>query len=147
MLLVEFVNGKLADITPLPVPVTQQLAVLKGDLSAIEQQLTRWRDAPAESNTWLDIEISGETFIHDMQRQVLAMTETLPVKVILLRRSRQQREHLTAHQNNETLSELSVQEVFERRLTQATLEADEAKALRTLFAQTLEGLHEKNESP
>jgi exonuclease SbcD len=33
-------------VLPLTVPVTQPLAVLKGDFSSISEQLTQWRDAP-----------------------------------------------------------------------------------------------------
>lgn len=142
VLLVEFSDGKLQQVTPLPVPVTQPLAVLKGDLAAIESQLERWRDAPADPKVWLDIEVSGEAVMFDMQRQVLAMTEDLPVEVVLLRRSREQRALMLSGQHYETLSELRVEEVFDRRLALESLEDDEAKALHQLFARTLNGLHE-----
>lgn len=146
VLLVDFADGKLSEVTPLPVPVTQPLAVLKGSLREIETQLERWRDAPAEPRVWLDIEVSSETVMHDMQRQVLAMTEGLPVEVVLLRRSREQRERMTSSQHYETLSELSVEEVFERRLALETLEEDEQQALHTLFAQTRESLHQEEDA-
>lgn len=145
VLLVEFADGALRDITSLPVPVTQPLAVVKGDLAAIERQLAQWRDAPAEPKTWLDIEVVSEAFMHDMQRQVLALTAPLPVEVVLLRRSREQRARMAASQQFESLSELSVEEVFDRRLAQETLPDDDAAALRTLFARTLESLQEARE--
>lgn len=43
--LVSFTEGKLSAVETLEVPVTQPLAVLKGDLAAITAQLEQWRDA------------------------------------------------------------------------------------------------------
>ncbi len=141
--LVEFSGASLTKVTPLAVPVTQPLAMIKGTLAQIEQQLQQWRDAPAEPKTWLDIEIVSDDFLHDMQRQIVALTEALPVEVILLRRSREQRDLAIARLETETLSELSVAEVFERRLQSEALEENEAARLRTLFAQTLETMQQE----
>lgn len=144
--LVEFTDGKLHDVTALPVPVSQPLAVIKGTLEEIAQALTQWRDAPAGPKVWLDIEIATEQFLHDMQRQITQLTEDLPVEVVLLRRSRELREKNLGTLQTETLSELGVEEVFERRLQQEQLEEEEARRLRTLFAQTLESLHQEEEA-
>lgn len=144
--LVEFAEGKLRDVTALPVPVSQPLAVVKGTLEEIAQALTQWRDAPAGPKVWLDIEIATEQFLHDMQRQITQLTEDLPVEVVLLRRSRELREKNLGTLQTETLSELGVEEVFERRLQQEPLEEEEARRLRTLFAQTLESLHQEEEA-
>lgn len=40
-----FTEGKLSAVETLEVPVTQPLAVLKGDLAAITAQLEQWRGA------------------------------------------------------------------------------------------------------
>lgn len=144
--LVEFNDGKLRDVTALPVPVSQPLAVIKGTLEEIARALEQWRDAPAEPKVWLDIEIATEQFLHDMQRQITRLTEELPVEVVLLRRSRELREKSLGTLQTETLSELGVEEVFERRLQQEALEEEEARRLRTLFAQTLESLHQEEEA-
>ncbi|MEB5921586.1 exonuclease subunit SbcD [Franconibacter daqui] len=144
--LVEFAEGKLHDVTALPVPVSQPLAVVKGTLEEIAQALNQWRDAPAGPKVWLDIEIATEQFLHDMQRQITQLTENLPVEVVLLRRSRELREKNLGTLQTETLSELGVEEVFERRLQQEQLEEEEARRLRNLFAQTLESLHQEEEA-
>lgn len=94
--LVTFSDGHLAEVLPLTVPVTQPLAVLKGDFSSISEQLTRWRDAPQEPVVWLDIEITSDEYLHDIQRKIQAQTEDLPVEVLLVRRSRAQRERILA---------------------------------------------------
>ncbi|WP_336983007.1 MULTISPECIES: exonuclease subunit SbcD [unclassified Cedecea] len=143
--LVTFSGGALTSVEPLEVPISQPLAIVKGSLSEIERQLEQWRNAPAEPKVWLDIEIATDEYLHDMQRQVQALTDDLPVEVVLLRRSREQRERVIASQHKETLSELSVEEVFERRLSQEETSEERAARLRTLFAQTLSDLHQREE--
>lgn len=144
--LVTFADGRLTDITPLTVPVTQQLAVIKGDLAAIGQQLEQWREFPASPPVWLDIEITTDDWLTDMQRRIQAMTEDLPVEVLLVRRSREQRQRMMAGELRETLSELRVEEVFERRL--ALEEPDEAQSqrVRTLFSATVEELTQEQDA-
>ena len=46
--LVTFSNGKLESVENLNVPVTQPMAVLKGDLASITAQLEQWRDISQE---------------------------------------------------------------------------------------------------
>lgn len=139
--LVTFSDGHLAEVLPLTVPVTQPLAVLKGDFSSINEQLTQWRDAPQEPVVWLDIEITSDEYLHDIQRKIQAQTEDLPVEVLLVRRSRAQRERILAGERRETLSELQVEEVFERRLAQETLEEAQRLRLTQLFNETLHSLN------
>lgn len=139
--LVTFTDGQLTEVLPLTVPVTQSLAVLKGDFSSISEQLTQWRDAPQEPVVWLDIEITSDEYLHDIQRKIQAQTEDLPVEVLLVRRSRAQRERILAGERRETLSELQVEEVFERRLAQETLEEAQQLRLTQLFNETLHSLN------
>lgn len=139
--LVTFSDGHLAEVLPLTVPVTQPLAVLKGDFSSISEQLTQWRDAPQEPVVWLDIEITSDEYLHDIQRKIQAQTEDLPVEVLLVRRSRAQRERILVGERRETLSELQVEEVFERRLAQETLEEAQRLRLTQLFNETLHSLN------
>jgi exonuclease SbcD len=143
--LAEFGQGKLQNVTALPVPVSQPLAVIKGSLSEIEKQLEQWRGAPPEPKVWLDIEIATDEYLHDSQRHIQQITESLPVEVVLLRRSREQRERVIAQSHKETLSELTVEEVFERRLAQEETSEERGLRLRTLFAQTVASLHDQGE--
>ncbi|MEZ2602196.1 exonuclease subunit SbcD [Kluyvera intermedia] len=143
--LVNFSDGKLAEVTPLTVPVTQPLAVIKGDFDSISAQLAEWRDAEAEPATWIDIEITSDEYLHDIQRKIQTITDDLPVEVLLMRRSREQRQRILASQERETLSELSVEEVFHRRLALETLEEPQQQRLQTLFNETLHGLGEEEQ--
>ncbi|MGO7845324.1 exonuclease SbcCD subunit D C-terminal domain-containing protein, partial [Rhizobium johnstonii] len=54
----------------LNVPITQPMAVLKGDLASITAQLEQWRDVSQEPPVWLDIEITTDEYLHDSQRKI-----------------------------------------------------------------------------
>ncbi|KNC95347.1 exonuclease subunit SbcD [Trabulsiella odontotermitis] len=138
--LVSFSNGKLAQIETLDVPVTQPLAVIKGDFASISAQLAEWRERSETEPVWLDIEINSDEYLHDLQRKIQTLTEDLPVEVLLIRRSREQRERIIASEKRESLSELHVEEVFARRLALETMEADQQARLRQLFDETLHSL-------
>ncbi|WP_298441236.1 exonuclease subunit SbcD [uncultured Ferrimonas sp.] len=146
--LVEFCGQRVRQITPLEVPRFQQMALLKGDLSEVEQQLQQFADN--DQITWLDIEISSESYLSDLQGRVTALCEGLPVEPLLVRRQKsQQRDSLSAERDNETLSELSVDDVFSRRLDQEQFDGDEGAArklrLQQHFSATVAQLQEHNQ--
>lgn len=137
--LVEFGQQQLVRVEALPIPLFQPMSMIKGSLAEIEQQLQQFSDT--SSSVWLDIEIVTDDYLSDIQRRIQQLTADLPVEVILLRRNREQREKVIARQNNETLNELSVEEVFSRRLAQEE-SGDESRQQRAqqLFAATLEAV-------
>lgn len=136
--LVDFANGRLSSVQPLNIPLFQPMQMIKGSLEEIENQLAEIRPREDGKTVWLDIEIVTGAWLNDLQRRIQEMTLDLPVEVVLLRRSREQREQVIERQNNETLSELSVEDVFTRRLAMETDEEPERLARATrLFSQTL----------
>jgi len=144
--LVSFIDGKLSAVETLEVPVTQPLAVLKGDLASITAQLEQYREAELNPPVWLDIEITTDDYLHDMQRKIQALTEDLPVEVLLVRRSREQREKILLSAQRETLSELRVEEVFERRLSLEEIDDEKRARLNELFNYTLHALNDEEEN-
>ncbi|XPE36451.1 exonuclease SbcCD subunit D C-terminal domain-containing protein [Shigella flexneri] len=98
-----------------------------------------------EPPVWLDIEITTDEYLHDIQRKIQALTESLPVEALLVRRSREQRERVLASQQRETLSELSVEEVFNRRLAREDVLITAATSAAS-FATTLHSLAGEHEA-
>ncbi|SCC29005.1 exonuclease subunit SbcD [Kosakonia oryziphila] len=143
--LVTFSDGKLAEVTALDVPATQPLAVIKGNFADICRQLEQWRDTPADTPVWLDIEIESHEYLADMQRKIQQVTEDLPVEVLLVRRSREQRERILAGELRETLSELKVEEVFARRLAQEEIDEMQTARLQALFSEARQALDAEKE--
>ncbi|MDU2728799.1 MULTISPECIES: exonuclease subunit SbcD [Pantoea] len=141
--LLQLDSAGLQSVTPLPVPPFQPMKMLKGSLAEIEAQLAPFADHQGDRPVWLDIEVTTQEFLSDLQRRVEALTADLPVEILLLRRSREQRQHSLAQLKNETLSELKVEEVFARRIALAEdIEEAEHARLSALFRATLASLEE-----
>ncbi|WP_372942956.1 exonuclease subunit SbcD [Shewanella sp.] len=127
--LVEFTGSKLNSVTPLMVPLFQSMQVLKGDLASIEQQLSAFDDKhTTEQTTWLSIEVSQQDYLSDLQSRIADLTQDKAVEVLQLKRARSQRQQHIKQLDNETLSELSVSQVFARRLAQEQFETEAQQA-------------------
>ncbi|MBS0054362.1 exonuclease subunit SbcD [Yersinia sp. Marseille-Q3913] len=136
--LVEFAQQTLASVTPLFIPQFQPMQLIKGDLLQIEQQLAKFVDHQGLP-VWLDIEVATQDYLSDIQRRIQALAVDLPVEVVLLRRSKEQRNNSIERQEKETLNELSVADVFERRLAQeADLAEPRQQRMRQMFSQVVE---------
>ena len=134
-------SSALEAVTPLPIPQFQPMQMLKGSMAEIEQLLTQFQQDESTQPTWLDIEITTQEYLSDLQRRIELLTAELPVEVLLVRRSREQRQRSLERLENETLSELKVEEVFARRLAQEDqLDAEQAERLTQLFRTTLAAL-------
>lgn len=116
VVLAEFQQANLHSVTLLAVPEFQPMRLIKGDITQIEAELSTFADYQGERPVWLDIEVISQHYLNDVQRQIQQLVEPLPVEVVLLRRSKDLTRQSIQRQARETLSELTVSEVFERRL-------------------------------
>ncbi|WP_213994014.1 exonuclease subunit SbcD [Sodalis sp. dw_96] len=123
--MVDFQPDQTAVVTPLTVPEVQPLRLIRGNLAEIETQLLAFRDYRGETTVWLDIEVTTDAWLNDVQRQIQHIAAGLPLDILLLRRNREQRRQTLEKEPHETLTELSVGEVFERRLAQAQVRDEE----------------------
>ncbi len=140
--LLEF-SSALDAVTPLAIPQFQPMQMLKGSMDEIAHLLTQFQPGESAQPTWLDIEITTQEYLSDLQRRIELLTAELPVEVLLVRRSREQRQRSLERLDNETLSELKVEEVFARRLAQEDqLDAAQAAQLTQLFRTTLAALED-----
>ncbi|PWC21242.1 exonuclease subunit SbcD [Brenneria roseae subsp. roseae] len=140
--LVTFAPDAPPVVDALPVPVTQPMQLIKGSLADIEHQLATFSDYQGEPPVWLDIEVTTQAYLSDLQKRIQALTDDLPVEVLLLRRNREQQQAI-ARQEKETLDELTVHEVFERRLaTAADLEEPRRQRVRSLYGQVVNELEQ-----
>ncbi|MBS0893711.1 exonuclease subunit SbcD [Tatumella sp. JGM130] len=146
--LVECGEGQPLTVTPLPIPCFQQMKTVKGSLEEIERQLYT---LTADSNgrpVWLDIEVTQQEYLSDLQQRIEAITDGLPAEVLLLRRSRDRSVAGIRRINNETLNELTPEEVFQRRLAaEEQLSQQDQLRLMTLYRQTLEQLQHTGQEP
>lgn len=138
--LVEFSQQSLSSVTPLFIPQFQPMQLIKGDLQQIERQLSEFAHHQGLP-VWLDIEVATQDYLSDIQRRIQVLTAELPVEVVLLRRSKEQRSNSIERQEKETLNELSVTDVFERRLAlEADLTEPRQQRMRQMFNQVVEDI-------
>ena len=138
--LIDFEQDTLTNLTLLPIPEFQLLRTISGSLKEIAVQLDDLKKQYGETDTtiWLDIEVSTQDYLSDIQTRVQELTNDPLFEVILLRRARKQRQAFTQNEK-ETLTELTVYDVFERCLEQHEFDSEETKTrLTTLFKQAVE---------
>lgn len=141
VLLLTFEGATLQSITPLPVPVFQPMASLRGSLKELAGAITEVAaQGTPERPVWLEVQVSTDDYLSDLQSRINALCEGHPVEVLRIRRERGNAAASLASEARETLDELSVEDVFARRLQQETLEEEDAQRLQGLYRQVLEAL-------
>ncbi|MBK5072863.1 exonuclease subunit SbcD [Budviciaceae bacterium CWB-B4] len=149
--MVDFSSQAEPQITLLTVPQFQPMQLIKGDIEQIKSALEGFRDRQQQKTVWLDIEVDSRLYLNDLQRQIQQMAEQLPVEVILLRRSKALTQQAIQRQEKETLSELTVNEVFERRLVQDDDDNQSTRQqhqrVRQLFHSLVEEMEQQTEQP
>ncbi|WCE32270.1 exonuclease subunit SbcD [Vibrio sp. SCSIO 43137] len=149
VVMVDFKPQNQPEITPIDVPMFQKMESLKGSLEQIEQQLSAYQHLEQDKSVWLAIEVEIQDFLSDLQQKIQTLTEPLNVEVLQLRRARGQAQKSLKREQQETLSELTPYEVFEKRLSQESFETDDEKQrlsrIRTRFNQLVSGLDDKEQ--
>lgn len=121
IVIVEFKQGELAQVELCNVPCFQPLAMVKTSIEnlaedinkvVVEQQLA----SKLPEKIWLDIEIESAEYLQDLTQRIEQLTDSLPVEVLLVRRSKQARAKMPINEKKITLNELSVQDVFDARI-------------------------------
>ena len=142
VLLVDVGPEGLAAVTPLPVPVFQPMARVKGNLQQLAQAM---RDVVAEQErtaeqrlpVWLEVTVAEDDYLSDLQPRVEQLADGLALEILLVRRQRTaQLDGLTA-ESRITLSEMTPHEVFAQRLAAESLPADREQALNDLYQGVL----------
>ena len=151
VLLVEFEAADLQQVTPIDVPRFQPMHLVKGDLTSIEAEIKKL--APqydASLPAWLDIEVSSQDYLNDLQQRIELMVADLPLEVLLLRRERKLQLQSLASEAKVTLQELTPAQVFEKRLALEDWQGDEQQLKRqrlaSLFSQVVVTVGEEGES-
>lgn len=141
VLLVTLGSQGVQDITPLPVPVFQPMAQLRGTLASLGPQLAAAAQAgSAAQPVWLEVCVQADDYLADLQQRLAQLCDGLPLDILRLRRERPQLAASLAGNPRETLDELSPQEVFARRLALETLDEALAAELATRHQHILQQL-------
>ncbi len=143
VLLVDLGTEGLQAVTPVAVPRFQEMASLTGDLAALERAITEAVGALQQGSTlWLEVTVSADAYLSDLQARLQSMTEGLPVEILRIRRERVAPSTGLTSPARQTLEELSVLEVFDRRLASEDLSEAQQHELRLIYRQLVADLTE-----
>jgi len=138
VLMVDFESGKLTRVTGIVVPRFQAMAMVKTNLDNLvadveqlvseQQSLLSENLAAQQSKLWLDIEIESADYLNDLHQQIAQLTQDLPIEILLVRRSKKARQQMNNSTDKTTLTELTLDEVFAKRLELETWQTEQQQA-------------------
>jgi len=143
VLLVDLNSDGLQQVTALPVPRFQPLLSLRGSLSELSDAIKEAAEqGTPETPVWLEVLVTADDYLSDLQPRLQALCEGLPVEVLRIRRERGTAVASLTSASRETLDELSVSEVFAQRLSSESLEPEVQTRLAGLYQQVVAELTE-----
>ena len=145
MLLVDVSADGLQSVTVLDVPCFQTLLSVKGSLKELEAAVEAVSAQAREGETiWLEIVVSADDYLSDLQTRIQKMTGNLPVEVLRVRRERSSASSTLQSQARETLNELTPDDVFARRLQSETIDDDTRSQLLQMYREVVAQIGEAN---
>lgn len=147
--LVTFDQGKVAEIKQLAVPCVQPMLTVSCQLDDLAEKLTQYfasqepiqNELGEEVITWLDVELESADYLHDLTAKVEAICAEFPVEVLLVRRVKKQRNNTSEYFANQTLEELTVDQVFQARVERedglSHLPSEQVARVSSLFEQMI----------
>jgi len=145
MLLVDVSADGLQSVTVLDVPCFQTLLSVKGSLKELEAAVEAVSAQAREGETiWLEIVVSADDYLSDLQTRIQKMTGNLPVEVLRVRRERSSISSTLQSQARETLNELTPDDVFARRLQSETIDDDTRSQLFQMYREVVAQIGEAN---
>ena len=136
--LVEF-TGLTKTVSSLPVPCFQPLRSIQTSLSDIPAKLALALQQLTDGDTlWLELVISEtDAYLNDLQQRVEQLLHGLPVDLLRLRRKRSASNSGMATTTQQSLDELSPEQVWQSRLALENLSDEQQQQLNKLHQQVL----------
>ncbi|OKY25779.1 exonuclease subunit SbcD [Thalassotalea sp. PP2-459] len=139
---VSFEQGKMSECKPVEIPTFQAMATIKTSLEQLENKVAdtlAQLSLEGDEKLWLDIELSQGDYLLDLTARVQELLADYPVDILLVRKTKKSRFNIS-QQDNVTLEELKVDDVFQARLALEdwSNEDDLKQRLTTLFNQAVE---------
>ena len=141
VVLIEF-DSTTPNIQEVPVPCFQQLVRIVGSLDDIHVKLEELKNE--DSHAWLEIEYTGSDIIGNL-REIL--DETLADSSMEIRRIKNRRlidRVIGTIDENETLDDLNVNDVFERCLDAFDVPDKDREELTASYNEIIKSLHEED---
>ena len=133
-------NANGPGVQLLPVPVFQALERVRGDWSTIDNRLQEL--AKTGSPVWLEIIYEGTDLVGDLRDQLDRAVADTSLEILRVKNNRIVDRMASMAAPEETLDDLSVDEVFERCLDAHDIPDDQRPALQQAYHQVVKSLHE-----
>jgi exonuclease SbcD len=136
--LLEF-NGAEKTVSSVPVPCFQPLCSIKTSLADVPEKVQQALQGLSEGSTlWLELVISEtDAYLTDLQQRVEQLLQGLPVQLLRLRRQRSNQAGGLTAPVQQSLSELTPEQVWQTRLQTETLSDEQQQQLTILHRQVL----------
>ena len=136
--LIEF-NGREKTVTSVPIPCFQPLKSISSSLDELKEHVGKAVSVLApEQRLWLELVITEQDgYLSDLQQQVEQQLAEFPVDLLRLRRQRTTAVNTLQAQSQISLTELTPEQVWQSRLQQETLSAEQQQQLNALHQQVL----------
>lgn len=132
-------GGFQARVELLEIPVFQKLERIEGDLAGIRARLLELVEQ--DESVWLEVTYTGDALISDLREQLEELVADSPLEILRIRNHRIVARLLEQAGTEETLDDLSEQEVFERCLDAHGIAEEQRGELQASYRQVLESLY------
>ena len=134
---VDIASGQ-ALVKTIEVPTFRQFRRIRGDWQTIESTLQTLKTESFEG--WVEVVYEGQETISDLRERVAAIVENTRIDVLKIQNTMIYNAIIREFEKEEALEDLSVKEVFRRRLKEAEKTELESAQLETLFDEIVENL-------
>jgi len=136
---IEF-NERKAVVSLITVPVFQQLESIKGSWEQISARIVEL--ATLEKLIWLEIIYEGEDVIADLREQLETLIDATEIEILRVKNNRIIAQVLNRIDDNETLDDLDVNEVFERCLSAHEVTKEQRSELLLTYQEAIVSMNE-----
>lgn len=133
--------GKNVEVEELEVPLKRKLQVIKGDLETIKKELKAIED----KTTWIEVHIKDDNPMF-ANTEIRELATKLELTILAVKIEKSEKQLRAKELKAISLDELSVQEVFEKRLDLEEIENSEFKEqLSQTFNEVVSNLHQEEQ--
>lgn len=127
-------------VQELPVPVFQKLATVRGDWKRISERIVELKrdNAPV----WLEVIYEGEEVVGDLQERLRELVDGTVLEILRAKNMRLVERTMSRMATEETLDDLTVDDVFARCLAAHEVPQEQQAELVTAFHEAVAALHE-----
>lgn len=128
-------------VQEIAVPGFQALATVRGDWKGITKRIAELKRAA--SPVWLEVVYEGDDIIGDLQERLRELIDGTALEILRAKNMRLVQKTLSRMETEETLDDLTVDDVFARCLSSHEVPLEQQDELIAAFCETVAALHEE----